>query len=225
MGEIEAIVEDFAEAARRAKDAGLDGVQIHAAHGYAMVGSFLSPFFNKRTDSYGGSLEGRLKFLLDIIEAVHDQSGQDFPIIVRISGDERRTGGRTLQETQFIARILAEAGVDALEVSGGTIPTVFWAVVAPSGTPLALNAPFSKAIKQVVDIPVISVGRINTPGQPKFVLETGRADMVSMGRALHADPELPNKAAAGRFDDIIPCVACNSGCIGSVYRGGQRPAS
>jgi 2,4-dienoyl-CoA reductase-like NADH-dependent reductase (Old Yellow Enzyme family)/thioredoxin reductase len=219
VGEIEAVIDDFAEAARRARDAGMDGIQIHAAHGYAMVGSFMSPFFNKRTDEYGGSLQGRLKFLLDIIRAMRDRVGRDFPIAVRMSGDERRTGGRTLQESQFIARILVEAGVDTLEVSGGTIPTVFWAVVAPGGTPLALNAPFAEAIKQVVDVPVICVGRINTPQIAEFVLETGRADMVSMGRALNADPDLPNKAAAGEFDDIIPCVGCNVGCIGTVTKG------
>jgi len=219
IGEIETIVQDFAEATRRAQEAGLDAVQIHAAHGYALVGSFLSPFFNKRTDRYGGSLEARLRLLLEIIEAVRDKVGKDFPIIVRMSGDERRTGGRTLQESQFMARILVEAGVDALEVSGGTIPNVFWAVVAPSGTPLALNAEFAEAIKQVVDVPVISVGRINSPRIAEFLLETGRADMVSMGRALHADPELPNKAAAGAFDDIVPCLGCNCGCIGSVVQG------
>ena len=219
IGEIEAIVDDFAEATRRAKEAGLDAIEIHAAHGYALVGSFLSPFFNKRTDRYGGSLEGRLRLLLEIIEAIRGRVGKDFPIIVRVSGDERRTGGRTLQETQFIARILVEAGVDALEVSGGTVPTVFWAVVAPSGTPLAINADFSQAIKQVVNVPVISVGRINSPRVAEFLLETGKADMVSMGRALHADPELPNKAAVGAFDDIVPCLGCNCGCIGSVVQG------
>jgi NADPH-dependent 2,4-dienoyl-CoA reductase/sulfur reductase-like enzyme len=136
-----------------------------------------------------------------------------------MSGDERRTGGRTLQESQFIAKILADAGVDALEVSGGTIPTVFWAVVAPSGTPLALNAEFAQAIKEVVDIPVITVGRINSPRVAEFLLETDRTDLVSMGRALHADPELPNKAAAGALDDIVPCLGCNCGCIGSVVQG------
>jgi len=219
--EIDAVVEEFAGAVVRAREAGLDGVEIHAAHGYALVGSFLSPFFNKRTDRFGGSLEGRLRILLDIIRAIRDKVGNDFPIIVRISGDERRTGGRTLQETQFMARILVEAGVSALEVSGGTIPTVFWAVVAPSGTPLALNAEFAEAIKKVVDVPVICVGRINSPRVAEFVMETGRADLVSMGRALHADPELPNKAAAGRLDDIAPCVACNCGCIGTVVQGGQ----
>jgi NAD(H)-dependent 7beta-hydroxy-3-oxo-delta4-cholenoic acid oxidoreductase len=219
IDEIQAIVEDFAEATRRAKEAGLDAVEIHAAHGYALVGSFLSPFFNKRTDRYGGSLEGRLRLLLEIIDAIRARVGGDFPIIVRMSGDERRTGGRTLQESQFIARILVEAGVDALEVSGGTVPTVFWAVVPPSGTPLALNAEFAQAMKQVVDVPVICVGRINSPRIAEFLLETGRTDLVSMGRALHADPELPNKAAAGALEDIVPCLACNCGCIGSVVQG------
>jgi NAD(H)-dependent 7beta-hydroxy-3-oxo-delta4-cholenoic acid oxidoreductase len=218
-GEIEAIVEDFGHAVHRAQKAGLDAVEIHAAHGYALVGSFMSPFFNKRTDAYGGSLERRAKILLDIIQSARDEVGPDFPLIVRIAGDERRTGGRTLQESQFIARIVVDAGADAIEVSGGTIPTVFWAVVAPSGTPLALNADFANAIKQVVDVPVICVGRINTPRVAEFVLETGKADMVSMGRALHADPELPNKAAAGALDDIAPCIACNIGCIGTVMTG------
>ena len=223
VGEIEAVIDDFAEAVRRAREAGLDAVEIHAAHGYALVGSFLSSFFNKRTDNYGGSLEGRLTLLLEIIKAARDRVGRDFPIIVRISGDERRTGGLNLQESQIIARILTDAGVDALEVSGGTIPTVSWGVIAPSGTPLALNAPFSEAIKQVVDVPVICVGRINSPRIAEFVLETGKADLVSMGRALHADPELPSKAAAGFFEDIAPCIACNSGCIGTVVKG--RPAT
>jgi 2,4-dienoyl-CoA reductase-like NADH-dependent reductase (Old Yellow Enzyme family)/thioredoxin reductase len=218
-GEVEAVVDDFAEAARRARDAGLDCVQIHAAHGYAMVSSFLSPFFNKRTDRYGGSLEGRLQFLLEIIAAVRARVGTDFPIMLRMSGDERRTGGRTLQETQFIACRLVAAGVDALEISGGTIPTSFYAVVPPQGTELAPNANSAKAIKEVVDVPVICVGRINTPQLAEFVISTGRADIVSMGRALNADPEMPNKALEGRMDDIRPCVGCNEGCINAVMKG------
>jgi 2,4-dienoyl-CoA reductase-like NADH-dependent reductase (Old Yellow Enzyme family)/thioredoxin reductase len=218
-GEVEAVVEDFAEAVRRARDAGLDCVQIHAAHGYAMVGSFLSPFFNKRTDRYGGSLEGRLQMLLEIIAAVRAKVGPDFPIMLRMSGDEHRTGGRTIQETQFIVRALEAAGVDGLEISGGTIPTVFHAVVPPQGTELAPNAPYAQAIKDVVDIPILCVGRINTPRLAEFVIATGRADIVSMGRALNADPELPNKAAEGRLDEIRPCVGCNEGCISAVMKG------
>jgi 2,4-dienoyl-CoA reductase-like NADH-dependent reductase (Old Yellow Enzyme family)/thioredoxin reductase len=217
--EIEGVIDDFAEAARRGREAGLDAIEIHAAHGYAMVGSFLSPFFNKRTDIYGGSLEGRLKFLLEIVKRIKAKVGRDFPIIVRISGDDRVPGGRTLQETQFIATILVEAGVDALEVSGGSVPATFWAVVPPSGTPLALNAPFAEAVKKVVSVPVICVGRINSPHLAEFVIANGRADLVSMGRALMADPEMPNKAAAGNFEDIAPCVADNYGCLGSANQG------
>ncbi len=219
IDEIEAIIEDFGDAVRRAQEAGLDAVEIHAAHGYALLGSFLSPFFNKRTDIYGGSQEGRLRILLDIIKNIRSKVGRDFPLIVRIAGDERRTGGRTVQESQFIARILVDAGIDAIEVSGGTVPTVFWGVVAPSGTPMALNADFAAGVKQVVDIPIICVGRINTPRVAEFVLETGKADLVCMGRALHCDPELPNKAQAGNTDDIAPCIACNVGCIGTVVQG------
>ena len=217
--QIEGIVEDFGEAVRRAQEAGVDAVEIHAAHGYATVGSFLSPFFNKRTDAYGGSQEQRLKILLDIIKCARDKVGPDYPLIVRIAGDERRTGGRTVQESQFISRMLVDAGIDAIEVSGGTVPTVMWGVVAPSGTPLALNADFAAGVKQVVDVPVISVGRINTPRIAEFVLATGKADMVSMGRAQICDPELANKAQAGKLDDIAPCIACNVGCIGTVQSG------
>jgi len=214
--EIEGVIDDFAEAVRRGREAGLDAIEIHATHGYAMIGSFLSPFFNKRTDVYGGSLEGRLKLLVDIVKRTKVRAGRDFPIIVRISGDDRVPGGRTLEETQFIAPILVEAGVDAFEVSGGTIPTTFWAVVPPSGTPLALNAPYAEAIKRVVSVPVICVGRINSPQLAEFILASGKADLVSMGRALIADPDLPNKAAAGNFEDIAPCVADNYGCIGAA---------
>ena len=217
--EIEGVIDDFAEAAKRGREAGLDAIEIHAVHGYAMVGSFLSPFFNKRTDVYGGSLEGRLKLLVEIIKRIKARAGGDFPIVVRISGDDRVPGGRTLQETQFIAPILVEAGVDAFEVSGGTIPTTFWAVVPPSGTPLALNAPFAEALKQVVSVPVICVGRINSPQLAEFILASGKADMVSMGRALMADPEMPKKAAAGDLEDIAPCVADNYGCIGAAMAG------
>ena len=219
IGEIEAVVQDYAEATRRARDAGLDCIQIHAAHGYALVGSFISPFFNKRTDRYGGSLERRLQLLLEIIAAVRSAVGPDFPIMLRMSGDERRTGGRSVQETQFIVRTLVDAGIDAIEISGGTIPVTFHAVVPPQGTELAPNAPVAKAIKEVVDIPIICVGRINTPRLAEFLIATGRVDIVSMGRAMNADPEMPNKAAEGRLDEIRPCVGCNEGCISAVMKG------
>jgi NADPH-dependent 2,4-dienoyl-CoA reductase/sulfur reductase-like enzyme len=179
-----------------------------------LVGAFLSPLLNKRTDSYGGSLKSRLNFLLDVIKGIRADVGKDFPVVVRISGDDRIPGGRTLQETQFIAPMIVKAGASALEISGGTVPDAFWAVVPPTGTPLALNADSAAAVKQVAAVPVICVGRINDPHIAQFVLETGKADMVSMGRALIADPELPRKVYEGHFEDIRPCVADNQGCLG-----------
>jgi len=219
IDEIEDVVNDFAEATRRAREAGLDAIHLHAAHGYSMIGSFMSPFFNKRTDAYGGSLEGRCKLLVDIIRGIRAKVGSDFPIIVRVSGDDRVPGGRTVEETQFISPILVEAGADALEISGGSVPAAFWAVTPPSGTPLALNASFSEAIKKVVTVPVIAVGRITSPQLAEFILANGKADLVSIGRALMADPELPNKAAAGNFEDIAPCVGDNYGCLGTAMLG------
>ncbi len=212
--EVEGVVSDFIEAALRARKAGIDAVQIHAAHAFAMVGSFLSPRLNKRTDKYGGSLIGRMNLLKEILEGIRDATEGKLPIIVRISGDDRLYGERTVQETEFIAPMIEEAGASALEVSGGTVPEAFWGVVPPIGTPLALNAELSKRIKEVVNIPVISVGRINDPVLGDFLIHWGKADMVSMGRALIADPNLPDKARQGKFDDIVPCLGDNQGCLG-----------
>jgi len=211
--EIESIIEQHGEAARRAREAGCDAVALHAAHSYQLLGSFLSPLRNKRTDAYGGSVEGRLKLTLEVVKCMKAKAGRDFPIILRISGDELVPGGRTLHETQYIAPVLAEAGVDAIETSGGTIDYAFWRTLPPSGTPLGLNVPFSAAVKEVVDVPVMVVGRINDPLLAESILQRNQADLVSLGRALLADPEFPNKAAEGRFDDIATCVGCCLGCL------------
>ena len=117
--EIGPIVEQFGEAARRAREAGFDGVELHAAHGYMLVGCFLSPLRNRRTDEYGGSIDARLKFPLEVIKSIKDKAGSDFPIILRISGDELVPGGQDIRQTQYIAPKLAEAGVDAFHISSG----------------------------------------------------------------------------------------------------------
>lgn len=219
ISEIRQVIRDFTDAARRAKEAGMDMVQIHSAHDYGMVASFLSSYYNKRTDKYGGSLEDRLTFLLEIIQSIKSEVGSDFPIIVRLSGEERVPGGRTLVETQFIAPIIVAAGADALEISVGTIPEAFWAVVAPSGMPAPLNADAAEAIKKVVDVPVISVGRINTPRIAEFIISTGKADMVTIGRALIADPDFPSKAKTGKIEDIVPCVGDTEHCFTGYPEG------
>ena len=216
--EIHEIVEQYGEAARRAREAGCDAMELHAAHSYMLAGSFLSPLRNKRTDAYGGRVDGRLRFLLEVVASIKAKAGRDFPVIVRISGDEYVYGGRTLGDTLYIAPKLVAAGVDAFEVSGGVQPELTWRIMPPTGTPLGLNVPAAAALKQVVNVPVMVVGRINNPQLAEDILQKGHADMTVMGRALLADPELPNKAAAGRFEDIAPCTACSLGCIGEQIR-------
>jgi NAD(H)-dependent 7beta-hydroxy-3-oxo-delta4-cholenoic acid oxidoreductase len=220
LEEIKVIIGEYAEAVRRGKEAGLDSVQLHAAHGYSLIGSFMSPYFNKRTDEYGGSVEDRIKILLDIIKAIKAKVGQDFPITVRISGDEYRQGSRGIAESQFIAPIIEEAGADALEISAGIVPDSFWQVIPPTGTPPGLNANAAEAIKQVVNIPVIAVGKINTPRVAEFILKTGKADIVGIARQIATDPDFPKKAFEGRLDDIVPCMGDNLGCLfGHPTRG------
>lgn len=211
--EIKPIAEQYGAAARRAREAGCDAMELHAAHRYMLAGSFLSPLRNRRTDAYGGSTDGRLKFVLEIMESVRAEAGADFPVIARISGDEYLPGGRSLRDTEYIAPKLALAGVAAFEISGGVQPELFWRVIPPTGTPIGINVDAAAAVKKVVDVPVMAVGRINDPRFAEDLLQKGQADMVSLGRALLADPELPNKAAEGRFEDIAPCTGCCFGCV------------
>jgi 2,4-dienoyl-CoA reductase-like NADH-dependent reductase (Old Yellow Enzyme family)/thioredoxin reductase len=214
LKDIEAVVVEFGEGARRAREAGFDGIELHAAHSYMLVGSFLSGLRNRRSDRYGGSIEARLQLPLEIIQCIRERAGEDFPIVMRISGDEYMPGGRTLRETQFIAPILADAGITAFHVSAGVYPHGSWRVMPPTGTPLGINVGLSAGIKKVVDVPVMTVGRINDPLFAEDVLRNEEADMVVMGRALITDPDLPNKALEGRFEDIAPCIGCGQGCIG-----------
>jgi 2,4-dienoyl-CoA reductase-like NADH-dependent reductase (Old Yellow Enzyme family)/thioredoxin reductase len=210
ISEIEEIVEAFTVAAERVKKAGADGVEIHMAHGYLLC-SFLSPFSNKREDRYGGDISGRARFPGEVLKAVRNRVGPDFPIICRLSGDEYVEGGLTIEETKQIAKILEREGADALHIS---------ACNAASGY---LNHPpyyvqegvfihLAEAIKSEIDIPVIAVGRIRNPVMADQIIREQKADLVSMGRASIADPHMPNKAREGRFDDIIPCISCNK-CI------------
>jgi thioredoxin reductase len=209
-GEIGEIVEAFSAAAGRVKSVGADGVEIHMAHGYLLC-SFLSPFSNKRQDRYGGDVAGRTRFAVEVLKAVRNQVGPDYPIICRLSGDEYVEGGLVIEDTRQIAKILEREGADALHIS---------ACNAASGY---LNHPpyyveegvfihLAEAVKSEVDIPVIAVGRIRNPVMADQIIGERKADLISMGRASIADPHLPNKAREGRFDEIIPCISCNK-CI------------
>ncbi len=214
LGDIEKTIEQYGDAARRAREAGFDGMELHAAHAYMLIGSFLSALRNRRTDKYGGSIEGRLQFALEVIANIRIKAGKDFPLIMRISGDELAPGGRNIRETQYIAPMLVQAGVDAFHVSAGSMPQTSWRIMPPTGTPLGINVPLAAALKKVVNVPVMAVGRINHPQVAEDILQKVEADLTVMGRALIADPELPNKASEGRFEDIAPCLACGNGCSG-----------
>ena len=214
--EIEELVEKFARAAMRAKRAGVDFVELHAAHGY-LISEFFSPRSNKRTDEYGGDVAGRTRFAVEIIRRIKELAGDDFPVCCRINGADNIHGGLTLDDAKAMAPILVEAGLDLISISAGvygSYPTIVPFVHTPSGC----NVPLAEGVKSVVKVPVITAGRINDPHLAEEILVAGKADLIGMARALLTDPEFPNKAARGEFEDIRQCVACNT-CIDSLYFG------
>ena len=212
--ELARIVEDFGQAARRAREAGFDAVELHCCHAHGLLGRFLSPLTNKRTDQYGGSVDGRLRLTLEVIAAIRACAGADFPLIVRMSCTDEEPGGQSLMEARYIARRLEEAGAAMLHMSDGTLNQP-WTTTAPSGAPRAYNAERAAELRRCVNIPVGFVGRINEPWAAELALELGFGDVVYMGRALLCDPEFPNKAMDGRADTIRPCIGCNQ-CLTSV---------
>lgn len=213
--EIHDIIEKFGDAALRAKTAGYDGVEIHGAHGY-LIAEFMSSYANKRTDQYGGCLANRLRFPLEIIENVRRKVGPDFPIGFRISGDEFVTEGNTIVDTRAIAPILEEAGINVLHVSAGCYASSD-KFIPPSAVQHGNLTHLAAEIKKVVNIPVITVSRINEPMIAESLLAAGIADFVAMGRASLADPDLPLKAAESRFDDIRMCIGCEQGCLERLF--------
>ena len=212
--EISIIVEQFGDGALRLKKAGIDGVEIHAAHAHALLGGFLSPLYNKRIDEYGGDITHRIRLLLEVIANVRKKCGRDFAIIVRISGDDYEAGGQSLHEGCYIAKRLEAAQVDMIHVSGGT--TIHrGSSIAPPGTPQASHIDSAREIKKCVNIPVSTVGRLNEPWILEEVLERDLADVCMVGRSLLCDPDFVNKIKNGQEDDIRPCIGC-LGCLSST---------
>jgi 2,4-dienoyl-CoA reductase-like NADH-dependent reductase (Old Yellow Enzyme family)/thioredoxin reductase len=214
--DIAEVVELYGEAARRTKQAGFDAVEIHGAHGY-LITQFLSPLLNRRDDEYGGSLENRLRVPLAIVRRVREAVGPEFPVIFRYSADEGVPGGLGVDEATVIARRLEDAGVDALHVSAGLYESahrIFPVMAMPAGC----HVPLAAAVKAVVRIPVIAVGKLNDPALAEAVLARGEADYVAIGRQLLADPDFPTKAREGRVEEIRPCLSCNNGCLGHLLR-------
>ncbi len=209
VADIQETIEAFAQTARRCVEAGFDAIEIHGAHGYLPC-EFMSPFSNKRSDAYGGDLDGRLKFPLELLSRVKEVVGDGVPVWVRVIGSELVEGGLTIDDMVLIAQRLVEGGAAAISVSRGIAP-YYW-TVSDYYAERGHSVPYAQAIKAAVDVPVMVAGRIIDPEQAETILRNGQADMINLGRALIADPQWPNKAAGGRVDDIMPCISCNKGC-------------
>ena len=239
--DIRQVVEDYGQAALRAKVAGFDGVELHAGHGYLLV-EFLSGYYNHRTDEYGGSVANRARLSVEIVESIHKYCGKNFPIIYKVSTEDYVPGGITLEQSIRICQIMEEAGVNAVMATGGTLESRFHdymdvmngdqkaeakmgldrgisaATWIPSTyCPRALYTENAAAIKKKLSIPVITVCGVR-PEKGNEMIENNEADFLAMGRQLLADPDCPNKIKEGRTDEIRQCLRCNE-CIGSAGKG------
>jgi 2,4-dienoyl-CoA reductase (NADPH2) len=210
-GEVEELVEKFSEGARRVQDAGADGVALHATHGY-LIHQFLSPFTNKRTDKYGGSLEARTRFAVEIIESIRKKCGPDFPIDIRM-GQCFLEPGNTLEDMKVIGKIMENAGIACIGASGGhheaTKEKLYGGTTSTMQVPPGWELEDAEAIKSAVNIPVFAVGGLGVDLElAERVLQEGKADYIQMGRPLIADPDLPIKITTGRLDEINWCILC-----------------
>ena len=231
VDEIHAIVESFGKGACNAKRAGFDGVEIHAVHEGYLIDQFAISFFNHRTDEYGGSLENRLRFAREIVEEIKKTCGADFPVALRFSpksmikdwregalpGEEFVEKGRDTEEGLEAAKLLVSYGYDALDVDVGSYDSWWWSH-PPMYQEKGLYRKYAKAVKEVVDVPVLCAGRMDDPDMAVEAVQTGVCDIVSLGRPLLADPDYVNKLRAGKTADIRPCIGCQEGCMGRIQR-------
>jgi 2,4-dienoyl-CoA reductase-like NADH-dependent reductase (Old Yellow Enzyme family)/thioredoxin reductase len=211
FAEIQEIVRAFGQAALRAETCGFDLVELHACHGY-LISNFLSPRTNKRTDWYGGSLENRMRFLLEVVAEIKKQVSPFFPVVARLSGTDYEPDGHTIEETIELSKRLEALGVAAIHMSGGNHHQTIHEV-SPMGMSLAHNTWAAAAARKQLSIPVIASGSITSPALAESILAEGRGDFIGLGRPLWADPEWPKKAKEGRPEDIRPCIRCNDGCL------------
>jgi 2,4-dienoyl-CoA reductase-like NADH-dependent reductase (Old Yellow Enzyme family)/thioredoxin reductase len=217
-GEMRELRASFIRASGIVKSAGFDAIEIHGAHGYLLAG-FLSAFSNQRNDEYGGDLERRLKYVIEVCQGIREQVGGDFPLLFRMSAREFLPGGREIEESRAIAVRLEEVGIDGLDISAGIsmeAEPYTW-MNPPTAFPQGSFIADAQAIRKAVRVPVIGVGKIRDPWFAEKVLQEGQADFISMGRTLIADPEWPRKAAEGREGEIRRCISCNR-CLRILYR-------
>jgi 2,4-dienoyl-CoA reductase-like NADH-dependent reductase (Old Yellow Enzyme family)/thioredoxin reductase len=216
LPEIKEMVAAFGDAARRCREAGFDFVEIHGAHGY-LINQFLSPNANVRSDAYGGGFDNRTRFFLEVLDDIKRKCGADFPVGARMNGEDYIDNGWSLDDACRLAPLLESAGADYLHVSAGvygsrqlTIPSMYVAHGCFSH--------LAAAVKAVVDLPVVVVGRIKDPAMAERYVSDGTADMVALGRSLLADPQWPIKARDRQMDRIRPCIGCCLGCIHAVFQ-------
>jgi 2,4-dienoyl-CoA reductase-like NADH-dependent reductase (Old Yellow Enzyme family)/thioredoxin reductase len=215
---IQELVQKFGDAAVRVYQAGFELIEIHGAHGY-LVNQFLSKFSNIREDEYGGDVAARTRFAKEIVEEVRRRVGAEFPLSFKISAEEYVDGGLTTPESIEILKILVASGIDIVQVSAGNDLTPEW-ICQPMFMKKACLVDSASQVKKALAIPIMAVGRINDPYLANEIIATEKADLVCIGRGLLADPEMPNKAREGRFDEIRTCIACNT-CMQSIFKKGR----
>lgn len=232
--EVEAYVKKFAEASMVAKMAGFDGVEIHAVHEGYLLDQFAISLFNNRTDKYGGDLKGRLRFTTEIVEAIKNTCGEDFPVSLRYSvksyikginqgglpDEDFKELGRDLDEGLEAAKILEEAGYDAFNADAGTYDSWYWNH-PPMYFEKGMYLHLTEELKKVVNVPVLAAGRMENPDLASRAIEEGKTDALSLGRALLADPYVPKKIRQNNLEDIRPCLSCHDGCMGRIGEGGN----
>ncbi len=221
QAQIQIIIQRFADAAVQAKKAGLDFIELHGAHGY-LVCQFFSPLDNKRTDRYGGDVNGRMQFGIELVKAVRQAVGEDYPSFYRIGALEDLPGGVSLEESGQFALELEKAGVDVIDVSVGR--SISRTASPTRKSEMGTFVHLAEAIRQKVSIPVIAVGRINTGEIAEAVLADNRADLVAVGRQLIADPFWPQKVQQGKEADVVACISCNR-CFGPLVNKKWRPGA
>ncbi len=216
LEDINQVQDAFVRAAERAQAAGFDGVEILASAGY-LITQFLSPRTNQRTDDYGGCFENRVRFARELIESMRARLGPVYPLTIRMAGNDFVRDSNTDTETPEFAKVYEQAGVDAINVTGGwhesRVPQLPMHLPRSAFAFLALN------IKKAVSVPIIASNRISDPDTADQVIKDGYADMVNLGRVLIADPQWPQKAFEGKVDEIRPCVGCSQGCTDEIFNG------
>lgn len=212
VDEIKGLVVDFADGAERAINSGAHGIDIDAAHGH-LIGQFLSPYSNKRADEYGGDLQKRIKFLVEIVSAIKARIGEKGVITCRFSADEYIDGGFTIEDSKILTKQIEAAGVDAIYVSAGVHDSKVEMIEATGAQPRGYLVGLAEKIADAATKPIIVGGRVNTPEVAEEILKKGKIDFISLGRPLLADPDYPRKACENRSGDIRACLSENRGCI------------